>query len=43
MTERAYGTDETEEFDTLAEAEWGPDGLIAFRVVQIDKRAEPHA
>ena len=38
MSERSYGHDETDEFETLAEAERGEDGLIHFRIVQVDKR-----
>lgn len=35
-----YGTDETDEFDTLAEATEQPDGTFHYEVVQIDKRTQ---
>jgi len=39
VNDRAYGHDETEDFETLAEAERREDGSVEFRVVQLDKRA----
>lgn len=42
MSGRVYGHDETEDFETLAEAERQDDGTIMFRVVQIDKRQTNH-
>jgi hypothetical protein len=38
---RSYGTDSTDEFDTLAEATEQPDGTVHVEVVVIDKRDEP--
>lgn len=35
---RSYGTDSTDEFDTLAEATEQPDGSLQVEVVIVDKR-----
>ena len=43
MTDRAYGHDETDEFETLAEAERLEDGSVRFRTLTIDKRDIDHA
>lgn len=40
---RGYGHDETDEFETLAEAHRQEDGTIEVRVVQIDKRTPTHS
>lgn len=41
MEERHYGTDSTDEFDTLAEITVLPDGSHHVEVVIVDKRDEP--
>lgn len=40
---RGYGHDESEEFETLAEAERQDDGTISIRLVSIDKRTDDEA